>query len=65
MGDNRDNSSDSRYWGFVPLNLVRGRAMVVWWSHGEPEGHSLRALRSPDRVIGIARASLVRTEDDA
>ena len=38
MGDNRDNSSDSRYWGFVPLNLVRGRAMVVWWSRGEPEG---------------------------
>ena len=38
MGDNRDNSADSRFWGFVPLNLVRGRAMVVWWSHGEPEG---------------------------
>lgn len=38
MGDNRDNSSDSRYWGFVPLNLVRGRAMVVWWSSGQPEG---------------------------
>jgi len=38
MGDNRDNSADSRYWGFVPLNLVRGRAMVVWWSRGEPEG---------------------------
>jgi len=38
MGDNRDNSSDSRYWGFVPLDLVRGRAMVVWWSRGGPEG---------------------------
>ena len=38
MGDNRDNSNDSRFWGFVPLNLVRGRAMVVWWSHGQPEG---------------------------
>jgi signal peptidase I len=38
MGDNRDNSNDSRFWGFVPLNLVRGRAMVVWWSNGEPEG---------------------------
>ncbi len=38
MGDNRDNSSDSRYWGFVPLDHVRGRAMVVWWSRGEPEG---------------------------
>ncbi|MDB4969920.1 MAG: signal peptidase [Myxococcales bacterium] len=42
MGDNRDNSSDSRYWGFVPLNLVRGRAMVVWWSRGEPEGVRFR-----------------------
>lgn len=38
MGDNRDNSSDSRYWGFVPLDLVRGQAMFVWWSFGEPEG---------------------------
>ena len=38
MGDNRDNSNDSRYWGFVPLNLVRGRAMFVWYSRGEPEG---------------------------
>lgn len=38
MGDNRDNSNDSRYWGFVPLNLVRGQAMFVWWSYGQPEG---------------------------
>jgi signal peptidase I len=38
LGDNRDNSADSRYWGFVPLNLVRGRAMVVWWSYGQPDG---------------------------
>jgi signal peptidase I len=38
LGDNRDNSSDSRYWGFVPLDLVRGRAMVVFFSRGQPEG---------------------------
>ncbi|HEX4460648.1 MAG TPA: signal peptidase I [Polyangia bacterium] len=38
MGDNRDHSNDSRYWGSVPLDLVRGRAMFVWYSHGEPEG---------------------------
>jgi signal peptidase I len=38
MGDNRDNSADSRTGFFVPLNLVRGRAMVVWWSSGGPEG---------------------------
>jgi signal peptidase I len=42
MGDNRDNSSDSRVWGFVPLNLVRGKAMVVWWSSGQPEGVRLK-----------------------
>jgi signal peptidase I len=40
MGDNRDNSSDSRVWGFVDLNLVKGRALIVWWSRAETEGWS-------------------------
>jgi signal peptidase I len=35
MGDNRDNSEDSRYWGFVPRDLVIGRAMFVYWSFDE------------------------------
>ena len=35
MGDNRSNSLDSRYWGFVPRDLIIGRAMFVYWSYDE------------------------------
>jgi signal peptidase I len=33
LGDNRDNSLDSRFWGFVPDSLLRGRPMVVYYSY--------------------------------
>ncbi len=33
MGDNRDNSKDSRYWGFLPTDQVKGRALMVYWSY--------------------------------
>jgi signal peptidase I len=38
MGDNRDNSKDSRVWGFVPYELIKGRALIVWWSRDPARG---------------------------
>jgi signal peptidase I len=37
MGDDRDNSLDSRAWGFVPRDLIIGRAMFVYWSYDETQ----------------------------
>src|SRR2546423_5462812 len=33
MGDNRDSSQDSRYWGFLPRENVKGKALIIYWSY--------------------------------
>ncbi len=44
MGDNRDNSQDSRYWGFVKREKIRGKAFLIYWSW-DGERHWLRWRR--------------------
>ena len=46
MGDNRDNSLDSRYWGYVPVDHIVGKAWFVWFSyHKDGIGHGIRWKR--------------------
>lgn len=49
MGDNRDNSQDSRYWGFVPRDYILGKALVIYWSFETPRDEYLQTSL-PERL---------------
>lgn len=44
MGDNRDNSSDSRVWGFVKKSAIKGKAFIIYWSSDKEDGFRLRRI---------------------
>ena len=50
MGDNRDNSQDSRFWGFVPMENIAGRAFIIHWSWDFANPDILNKVRW-DRVL--------------
>ena len=60
MGDNRDQSLDSRYWGFVPGDHIIGKPLIIYWSYDAPTAHlqdpgiSLEHLR--DLALNFFRA---------
>jgi signal peptidase I len=48
MGDNRDNSLDSRYWGFVPRDYIVGKPVLIYWSYD-----TTTAMLMPDSARGF------------
>jgi len=49
MGDNRDNSQDSRFWGYVPRDHIIGKALAIYWSFETPRDEYLQTSL-PDRL---------------
>ncbi|MGD0567258.1 MAG: signal peptidase I [Candidatus Sulfotelmatobacter sp.] len=56
MGDNRDDSSDSRYWGFVPKANIIGRPLLIYWSVRGTEGDGTEPASVGDRLYHFAYA---------
>jgi signal peptidase I len=53
LGDNRDLSADSRCWGFLPMDHLRGRPFLVWWSYreGGDDDTDARVPQGPGDVV--------------
>jgi signal peptidase I len=66
MGDNRDNSLDSRFWGPIPRQNVFGRLSLLYWSYeAEPNSHVWRGTMDKIRQLaGVAVHFFTRTRWD-
>ena len=49
MGDNRDFSDDSRYWGFVPDDHIRGKAFFIWFNWDDLSSFAFKRVGSSIR----------------
>ena len=54
MGDNRDSSLDSRYWGFVPRDNIIGKPLIIYWSYDAPTDRLASPNIGIDHLLDIA-----------
>ena len=55
MGDNRDNSKDSRFWGFVKLPAVKGKAFMIYWSWNKNNSKTIWNYVRWERIFDILK----------
>ena len=53
MGDNRDSSLDSRYWGFVPRANIIGKPVIIYWSYDAPTDDLTSSTISPKHILDL------------
>jgi signal peptidase I len=61
MGDNRDNSLDSRYWGFVPRENITGKPFIVYWSYDAPTEALLNPTIGADHLVDLMEHFFTKT----
>jgi signal peptidase I len=61
MGDNRDNSSDSRYWGFVPRDNIVGTPLVIYWSFEAPTEDLTNPNIGIDHLVDVVAHFFTKT----
>ena len=61
LGDNRDESDDSRYWGLVPRDNIIGKPLLVWWSYNAPREQLEGFALDPNNLIDLAQHFFTKT----